>query len=523
MRDRWDKWIARGLLVLFTLNCVAALAASQTVKWTLNNGQSVTVTLDGASIPATQPATQPTTIPSQPQTPPPTPTIAGPGPWLGMNLEANNPWQTSAPWCDVTHQMTGWYAVDNTTVTYDPNGYPAGGHAKCHLWLYSYPPGTYHVHWDGPGPFFVTAKTIVNVAVEGAGHGGDVTFNSGDYIELYAQGPVTNVHLFTPDSGWQLVNGVPTAPRLYRDVFLAQVHPWHFIRLMPWCYEFMAELAREANLAAVWVNCPYGADDGYITAMAQAFVGCPAEIDFEYQNELWNTGNGYQGNLIRADAQAAPPGTYGSGDINQLGARRAAALTAHAGAIVRQVLGANHVKIIFGAQATWNAWAADGLGFLKPGDIDVLAVAPYFQPTGLDPVDTVANIEASCLKWIDTVTAPNLALNSQVAQKYGCDFWAYEGGQHLITGNPAVPQGVMLQFNATQIAAFNADLYTLTQADPGMGTLLDHLFAVAKKNGITRFQYFLLIGDWGKSGYWGVYRNVGDPDNAKALACKRAA
>ncbi|HXE55810.1 MAG TPA: hypothetical protein VN541_22490 [Tepidisphaeraceae bacterium] len=467
--------------------------------------------------------------------------------WLGTNLSANDPWSTAAPWCDVAHQMTGWYKArkDQPPLQYDDNGYPQGP-AMCHLWLYAYPTGTYHLHYRAARNFWVSGKRVRNLHTTADGaREADVDFKTDEFIRFEVDGPVSDVHLYAPDA---------KPGQMFRDAFLNYLRPYAVVRLMTWCkinnggdgsgpppihlsnrvkatdwdqttrgvaYEFQAELCREAGVQP-WANVPYGADDEYIAAEATCFAPRAGSQDqpfqtvrWEYGNELWNTTLGPQGMQIRKDAD---PNVYGPGDPNQRGARRAAALTAHAGAIARRVLGKDHALVVFGAQAAWNAWASDGLAFAKPGDIDVLAVAPYFQPTWKTPIKNVSDMLASCDQWITTVIEPGLTQNKAAADKYGCAFEAYEGGQHLMPANRhGNPEG-----NPQQRQEFANDLSTLAQNDPQMGALYDRLFAVSRQHGIRLFCHFLVIGPWNRWGYWGLYPRTGDPDGVKAAAVKRA-
>jgi len=151
-----------------------------------------------------------------------------------------------------------------------------------------------------------------------------------------------------------------------------------------------------------------------------------------------------------------------------------------------------------------------------------VAVAPYFQPA--DPIANGASIdqiEASCSKWLSTVVDKGLAENYAAAKAAGAELWTYEGGQHLLplmANAPSVP----LQDTLQNQINFKADPMTMIQTDPAIGRLYDQLFAICKKNHVTEFTHFLLIGYWGRSGYWGAQLKLGDPDNPKTLAIQRA-
>lgn len=534
-----------GLIVLlFVLAVIAPRVDGQTT-------QPITIT------PTTQPQTVTITVGALPPIPPaPAPTVitvqAAPKPMaIGTNVAPNDYWNTCGMWCDVTHQFTGWYPQPSNgpVITYDANGYPAAvanGAARAHTFLYGYPTGTYHLHWAGPqSAMTCVGRTLNNLKAETSpsnGWGADITANAGDMVILQTSGGISDVHLTAPDA---------TAGQTFRNAYLNILKPYKVIRLMPlekvngdpatwpvpgtkrsgrtlptaWdqttnevALEYQAELCREAGCIP-WVCCYYGDSDANIAATAQIFAGFPL-VYCEMQNELWNQGGGYQGNLIRSDAQKA--GIYGTGDINQLGARRAASLAAHVGSIFRQVLGSSHVKVVFGAQATWNAWASDGLGFLPPGQIDLLAVAPYFGWNQVPANPTVEQVLAGADLWITTILDPGLKANAQVARQYGCDFGAYEAGQSFFPQMQGPPSMTQQPANAAQLAAFNADVCTLAQSDLMMGTTYDLLFATCRAEGMTLCCHFMAVGYWGSAGYWGAVQVTGDPPNAKTQAISRA-
>jgi hypothetical protein len=496
------------------------------------------------------PSTQPTNVTltvalaASSAAPDATPAVAQPL-TLGTNITANDPWQTDAPWCDVTHRMTGWYpGSTDQPVTYGPGGYPQSP-AFSHCWLYGYPTGIYRLHWEGGPNLAVVGKMLQNIQPDGNGQSAAVTFQSGEMVKFRATGPVANVHLYSPDAppnqtfrpafldaitkpGYKIVRVMPWA-RCNKDSD-ARVWPTKWSqRVLPTDYdqtsrevalEYQFQLAKESG-AAPWINTYYGEEDDALrqTAQLAKTYGFPY-IVVESQNEYWNQGAIYQGNQVRNDALKA--GTFATGDPNIAGARLAATIGANVGKVFRDVLGKDHVKVVFGAQATWGAWAKDGLSYVPPGSFDALAVAPYFQPA--DPIAkgaAIADIEASCSKWISTVIDKGLAENYSAAQAAGVELWTYEGGQHLLPlmqNAPSVP----LQDSIQARLGFMADPMTVIQTDPAIGRLYDQLFATCKKNHVTEFTHFYLLGYWGRSGYWGARQLPTDPENPKTQAILRA-
>jgi hypothetical protein len=472
---------------------------------------------------------------------------------VGTNIDDNTYISGSARWADVTHQMTGWFGAAGGTITkYDANGYPqttgGTGAARAFTYLYGdYPSGNYTATWVGPqdGLGFTGGKVLTNVQPNGPNNAWKavVAFNNGDRCEMQQRGGVTDIHLISPDA---------TTGRMFRDAYLARLIPYRVCRLMPiqhvngnglppvlhttwsqrtiptswdqtsWevALEFQAELCRESGTIP-WICLPYGVDDATVIAVAQVFVTFPI-VYVEFSNELWNTAPAYQGMMVRNDALAM--GTYGSGDPNVAGARRAAELSARVGSIFKQTIGPSHVKVVFGAQATWDAWAVNGLGWVKPGDIDALAIAPYFQPADSLINPTVPQVLASCDKWIDQVLAPNIAANYKAAEKYGIPLWTYEGGQHLLPSVKGPTTELQWQGDLTpaEFQKYLADPFRAAQVDAGIGPVYDHLFKVSRDNGVTLFCNFMLTGPWGRSGWWGLTQSINAPPNPKTQALDHA-
>lgn len=505
------------------------------------------------------PSTQPSQIPilvnvpatviqiNPAPTPAPTTRMA-----IGTNIDANDYTSGSARWADVTRQFSGWFGIaGNTVTTWDSNGYPLtisnNGQARAFTYLYGdYPPGPYAVSWTGGqnALTFTGGKVIGNVQPNGPNSWrGTVTFSNGDRCEVQQSGGVNNIHIISPDA-------VPG--RAFRDSYLAKLTPYKVLRLMPmervngtglppvlhttwsqrvtpdqwsqtsWevALEYQAELCRETGCIP-WVCIPYGADDDCIARTAQVFASFPL-IYVEMGNENWNQGPAYQGNVIRNDAIAM--GIYGTNDPNVAGARRAAELSARVGKIFKQTIGASHVRTVFGAQAAWDAWARDGLGWLKPGDVDCLAIAPYFQPVNWINNPTVPQVLASCDQWIDTVLVPGIGANVKAATAYGVPTVAYEGGQHLLPSvkAPSTEFQWSAELSPAEWAAYLADPYRQAQFDPGIGQTYDHLFRVERDAGIVLSCHFMTFGSWGRSGWWSLYQTPNSPEYPKSQALQRA-
>lgn len=513
------------LPIILLLASLAAGQSTQPINLIVPPGTSVVITV---SAPATQPA-QPATQPAYKMA-------------IGTNAPSNDYINGSAAWCDVTHKCTGWNPAGNAKITqYDANGYPAvvtGGQAASFTYLLGDPSGPYKLYYNGPqNALSILGKSFTSVSDGAGGWTATVNFNSGERCEFRSTGGVSVIRLLTPDA---------KPNQVYRDAFLNLFKGYTVLRLMPqervngvgfppvlrtdWTKrttatswdqttnevapELQAELCKETNLIP-WVCVPYNAPDAYVVGLVKVFADAGFKvIRLSQSNELWNTGPQYQGMQIRNDAIAL--GTYGSTDPNVAGARRDGQLTAHMGAVAKTILPGTLVTV--DGQAAWSAWLSDAASYMKPGDAQIGAVAPYFQPVDSSS-NNVAGILASCDQWIATVTIPGLAANYAVCQKNGWAFEGYESGESLVSQNPgALPPVALLPDSAAQTAAFNADPMTLAQFDPQMGVLTTRMLTVCQAGGMTMNCYFMAISNWGRSGYWGLFQTPGDKPNPKSQA-----
>src|SRR6185437_11108420 len=123
---------------------------------------------------------------------------------------------------------------------------------------------------------------IQNVAPDGAGQSGSVTFQSGEMLKLRCTGPVANIHIYAPDA---------PPGQTFRPAFINAIKQggYKIIRMMPWArvnkdsdsrvwpvkwaqralptdwdqtsrevaLEYQFELAKEAGCAP-WINTYYG-------------------------------------------------------------------------------------------------------------------------------------------------------------------------------------------------------------------------------------------------------------------------
>lgn len=489
----------------------------------------------------------------------PAPAPATPKMRIGVNVPSNEPVSGAAMFQNAALCFGGWYGVNGAQITsWDANSYPltvtGGGNPtpEAATWaqLHGYPSGVYKVAWSGPsGAFRVAGKNLANVAGANGQWVADLTLNSGEYVELRQTGGVTNVIILSPDADG--------TTNVYRKAFLDLLTPFAVVRLMPllhvnggggnlpnadwgkrvkptqWgqasfttelAWEYCAALCRESKTVP-YLNIPYNATDEYITGVAGIFKDFP-KVHVEYSNEPWNnTGpNGpFQGFQFRADGVAkAAALNLGTGDLNQLGARYHAYLTAHLYDVWKAANPNQKLCTVLGAQATNAAWAHDALTWAKanaPGKIGMLAVAPYVQPDDGFGWTNMADLWASCQQWETKYVISGMAANAVEAKAYGCDLGVYEGPNAvMVPGSQAggMPNNRLdLGNNPSANQLFDAHLSTLAQTDPGMGELHRRNFQLSQDAGVSLYCYFMRVGPWGRSGCWGAKMRTSDPENIK--------
>ena len=299
--------------------------------------------------------------------------------------------------------------------------------------------------------------------------------------------------------------------------------------------EVMVALANQTGTEP-WFNMPAKASDAYIRQFAsyvRDHLDPALKAHVEYSNETWNFSFA-QTKWLDAQAKAA----WGEGTNIDYLAKRATETAviwdqvfgAQADARVDNVLGiqtgsmANFERTLKGA-----LWQKHEPGaFVDPASVfDSAALTTYF---GGAPVakagmraDLLAQIKASpaeATAWLaEKLMDPGYkssipqieklwTQSKTVADKYGLDLTAYEGGQHV---QHSFGIGGMSQ----------ADLATLTQfltgfvRSPEMGQLYDQLWQAWAKVGDGPFMQFGDVEVPSKSGSWGLLSSL-DDENPRA-------
>jgi hypothetical protein len=283
-----------------------------------------------------------------------------------------------------------------------------------------------------------------------------------------------------------------------------------------------------------WFTMPAGADEAYIRNFAtyvRDHLDPGLEVHVEYSNEMWNWAFG-QTQWLGAQAKEV----WGTDD-KAAWLDYAAMLATRAALIWDEVFGAEadvRVDNVLGTQ-TANAWIAgrllaaplwqamDPQGYVAPSSVfDSLAVTTYFGGSTMGNGDLRAEFLAvlktpgvDATAWLAArlmdpdygQSIPQVVgwwvANKAVADQYGLDLVAYEGGQHVL--------------HSFAVGGLNeADLATLTEFLSGfvrsqeMAELYRELWTAWAAVSDGPFMQFGDVDSASKYGAWGLFSALGD-------------
>ena len=303
--------------------------------------------------------------------------------------------------------------------------------------------------------------------------------------------------------------------------------------------EMMVALANETGTDP-WFNMPAMASDDYVRQFAtyvrdHLAPGLVAQV--EYSNETWNWGM-TQTHWLDDQAKALWGPKATNLDFAAMRATQTAVIWddvfgSEADARVQNVLAAQTVNPgVATKQLNAKVWAAnDPAGFVDPATVfDKLAITTYFGNStvghkdmrsdliahikdfanghGPDPVAWLAGklMDPVYNSSIPQVEA-NWAANKVVADKYGLDLVAYEGGQHVHQSS-----GIKLTAEEDRVlTAFMTDFVR----SPEMATLYDQLWDAWAQVSDGPFMQYGDVAQPNKWGSWGLFSAIGD-DNPRA-------
>lgn len=297
-----------------------------------------------------------------------------------------------------------------------------------------------------------------------------------------------------------------------------------------------------------WYTLPFNADNDYIDKYASYLKGNldpSLKAHIEYTNEFWNGGfwgsqyalvMGYQLGLnspkldFKNEDHTARVRFYSKRSVEIF--KRFESVFGGTARLVR-IMGSSHKSHSISREILDHNDASD--------DTDVLAVAPYFhgcwsrsrkigdedisivqcsdtdvvptvftEATSLDDVFAIMNTtytptESDIAKKGDTDSVSSITqlISNQVtiANQFGVDLYAYEGGQHLKVnfGDPEISQA---KKDSLQ------DLFTAANKDPRMGELYIKLLSEWKQRGGKQFMLFTSPQSFNRFGFFGIKEHI---------------
>jgi Ca2+-binding RTX toxin-like protein len=297
--------------------------------------------------------------------------------------------------------------------------------------------------------------------------------------------------------------------------------------------EVMVQLANQTGTEP-WFTMPAGADAEYIRNFAtyvRDHLDPDLEVHVEYSNETWNW-LFQQTHWMRDQAQAVWGSTDSQAfmDYNAMVATKSALIWdevfgSEADRRVDNVLGiqtgSTHNAVRLLTAPLWQQM--DPSGYVPPSSVfDSLAVTTYFGNKTLALSDLRAELLAvikdtsvDAEAWLTAkmqdpdypASIPQIvarwAASKAVADQFGLDFVAYEGGQHLLQsfglgGIPTDDMAILTEFLAN---------YVRSEA---MAELYHDLWIAWTQVGDGPFMHFGDVAAPSKFGFWSLFSAIGD-------------
>lgn len=294
--------------------------------------------------------------------------------------------------------------------------------------------------------------------------------------------------------------------------------------------EVMVQLANEAGIDP-WFNIPHLATEEYIREFAtyvRDHLDPNLKAHVEYSNEAWNFA--FQQTSWLRDQALAEWGQNSPYEYYAMKATKAAVIWeevfgTESDARLVNVMGTQTVSSwISGKLMNPTTWQAnDPEGYVDPASVfDSLAVTTYFGSATVsdstlrselitaikDPaVDAMQFLYEKLLDPTYARSIPEIAdfllKQKSVADQYGLDLIAYEGGQH-----------VHHSFAVSGLTSADVDILTAFMIDfvrsPQMGLLYEELWKVWSSVSDGAFMQFGEVGTPGKWGSWGLLSDLED-------------
>jgi hypothetical protein len=457
---------------------------------------------------------------------------------VGTNLSGISYYSSQFPFADMMKSGSGWNSLDDKGVwgaafpSMTSDGYPAalgpGQHALSAVaWSGSQmQAGRYVVLWDGDGSISFPLSNVTIAESSANRIAIDVTDTSGPLWvgidRTNPANPVHNLRFLWPGTE------ATYATQPFNPLYLSRIAPFSLLRFMDWGatngspvvewadrahvsdvsygtpagvpIEVMIDLANTLH-ADPWFCIPHQASDDYVTQFATLLhsrLDPTLHPHIEYSNEVWNFSFAQ---TTWANAQSQKLGLdspYGQPAIFY--ATRAVQIFK----IIQGVWGptdSGRIVRVLAGQAAWTNFLGAMLAYKDTAaNADVMAIAPYFNATGVDDTAQVAtSLTLSSDQVVDQMLADIrgdvkswMTTNAALAAKYGLKLKAYESG----------PGDTSYYFPANQQDAVTA-LLVAANGNPRMRDVYTEYYGQWLAAGGDTMNQFNDIGQWSKWGLWG--------------------
>ena len=476
-----------------------------------------------------------------------------PLPRLGTNLDSINDWGTMLPFADLFKTSRAWISGNSATFAWD-DGRPFDLDEEG--WVRSLLPDQI------ARTIMLVDDTTLQVGsgrwvvrYEGSGtlqypHGAAVLSQSPgrDLIEVHSMaggGLFMNIVATDPANHLRRIRILReehadlASPPLFAAAFLERVAPYRVLRFMDWAMtnetdlaswadrpapsdarwsshlgvplEVMIDLANE-TCAEPWFCVPHLADEAFIAEMAaliHARLAPGRRVWIEHSNEVWN---GIFPQAAHAQAEGLAQNL--STDPWQAGWRWHSRRSVRIFEIFTEAFGGERPLVrTMGGFVTVPWGNEQALAFEDAHLVtDALAIAPYFggewgsnerlaETRAMDAAGLLAAIRAESLPWAIEMSEQNRTL----AQKFGVELVAYEGGHHL-----AAPQ---LPASDPVHALFHEVV-----RHPEMGAIYADFLEAWEALGGRTFVNFTFCGRFSQFGAWSVLEWITQPATPREAA-----
>jgi hypothetical protein len=465
----------------------------------------------------------------------------------GINVTGNDDWSTFAAWVNVGNAFRRWGNVDRPweadgALTYTDQGIPMQD-AGSISFLRDYGGGTYKLRYEGTGDVTFshrgslapgTLQTVAGVTTADV-NVFDVPFGDNNeliYLHLRNVDPndtVRDLRLVAPEFD------VDTT-QVFQDEFVDRLAPFSTLRLMDWnrtnnsqvtswterrggeefiqagghsqkggvAWEHMIELANTTRNDA-WINVPHrvAADatangvndpdntgDEYIRESARLWrdqLDPSLKVIVEYSNEPWN-----------CQFQQCQGGQH---DYYSIIAPRLAEISR----IFHQEFQGqdDRLEVVLAGQNANSFHVRRRLEYFsntgQSERLDAISTAPYFRESSSVTYTDLDSLFAD-------ISHPEAGVLSHagLAADYGVDFYAYEGGQHLVPGNTSI------------------ELMQQAQNDPRMAVEYARMLDIWSEAGGDMFAFYSFVSLGGQHGFWGMLDEIETPGSQKWDAVMRS-